>query len=103
MHQLEGHTARIELGERTAIGRPDRAAVDEHDAARLQRGDRRGHRVRAESDAEQAFVPRDIGSVLRRLDQLQEELRQGLSSSTPLLTTPKNWPLGSTVKPNSDW
>jgi hypothetical protein len=35
MDELEGHAAGIELGEGTAIGRPDRAAVDEDDAARL--------------------------------------------------------------------
>src|SRR5262245_22232046 len=73
LDELERHAAGIELGERATISRPDRPTVDEDDPARLQRGYSRRHRGRAQPDAQQAFVPRDVGGVVRRLDQLQEE------------------------------
>src|SRR5262245_24230303 len=74
VHQLERYTAGIELGERAAFGGPDRAAVDEDDPSRLQGRERRRHRGRAQPDTEQAFLPRYLCAVVRRLDQLQEEL-----------------------------
>src|SRR2546423_14419403 len=74
VRELEGGAAEVWLRERALLARLHGAAVDEDDAALLQRLDGRRHGGDAEADSHQRLFPAHVLRAWRRLDELQVEL-----------------------------
>ena len=84
LHQLEHDAAEETLGQCAARLGMHALRLDERDAALLERGDRRQHIGRAESDSLEHFSGLSLEDSRHGFDQLEKKLPQGLSRMRPL-------------------